>query len=134
MPTGKPRDRAKQSAGKRITPPARATTAHEARAEIKMGMRHLEKSLAEIRRGLRTTERQIAADAHRHIRELRKQGRGQLSALRSRQHEAVRTLKQLSETADASWSDIKRSADAMLADARTTAASVVERFRNALTA
>ncbi|MBI3767481.1 MAG: hypothetical protein HY271_03180 [Deltaproteobacteria bacterium] len=41
-------------------------------------------------------------------------------------------LRGLSTAAGASWQEIQQSADSILADARATASSVVERFRGAL--
>jgi len=41
-------------------------------------------------------------------------------------------LKRLAAAAESSWRDVKQSADSLLADARATAASVIERFRKAL--
>ncbi len=106
----------------------------EARAaygEIQQGVKDLEKSMAEIRRGLRKAEQKIAADARMRIRELRKDAHAQLGVLKTKQREALQTLKKLSAAAGESWQDIKRSADSFLGEARATAASVVERFRNA---
>jgi predicted nucleic acid-binding Zn-ribbon protein len=107
----------------------------EARAaygEIQQGVKDLEKSIAEIQRGLRKAEHKIASDARTRIGALRKDARTQLGVLKSKQRDAARTLKTLSVAAGESWEDIKRSADSFLADARATGASVVERFRSAL--
>ena len=43
--------------------------------EIKQGAKHLEKSIGEIRKGLRKAERQIEADARARVRELRTDAR-----------------------------------------------------------
>ena len=42
------------------------------------------------------------------------------------------SLKNLTAAAGESWREIKQSADAILSDARSAAASVIERFRGAL--
>ena len=44
----------------------------------------------------------------------------------------AKTLKSLRAAAEGSWREVKESADAVLADARATASSVIERFRIAL--
>ena len=116
-------------------PKAVSCLSREARAvygEIQKGVKDLEKSIAEIQRGLRKAEQKVAADARARIRDLRKDARTQLEVLKAKRHDAARTLNKLSGAAGESWEEIKRSADSFLADARTTAASVVERFRSAL--
>ncbi|MBI1814808.1 MAG: hypothetical protein HYR72_07510 [Deltaproteobacteria bacterium] len=118
------------SAGER----ARAAMSREARAaygEIQQGVTHLEKSIAEIQRGLRKAEQKIEADARTRIRELRTDARAQLGVLKTKQREAAATLKHVSAAAGESWQDVKRSADSIFADASITAASVIERFRSA---
>jgi ABC-type transporter Mla subunit MlaD len=104
----------------------------EAYVQLQSGVKSLGKSIAEIRQGLRKAERKIEADARARIRALRQDARTQLAALKSRRRDVTQTLKRLTAAAGGSWEDIKQSADAALADARTTAASVIERFRNAL--
>lgn len=104
----------------------------EAYAQVQSGVRSLGKSIAEIQQGLRKAERKIEADARARIRALRQDARAQLAVLESRRRDVTQTLKRLAAAAGGSWRDIKESADAALADARTTAASVLERFRNAL--
>jgi len=114
---------------------ARTTMSHEARAaygEIHMRDRQLEQSIGEIRRGLGRVERRIEADARARIRDFRNQARAQLTVLKSRRREAARTLKRLSASTGESWREIKQASDSMLADARATATSVIERFRHAL--
>lgn len=114
---------------------ARAVMSREARAaygEIQQGVKHLEKSIAQIQRDARKAERKIESDARAKIGELRKDARTQLAALQSKQREATRILKALSGAAGDAWHDIKHSADAILADAREAAVSVVDRFRRAL--
>jgi len=101
-------------------------------SEVQQGVRHLEKSIGEIQRALRKTERMIEADARARIRGLRKDARAQLGALKSKQREAARILKNVSAAAGGSWQELKQSADAILADARGTAASVIDRFRRSL--
>ena len=104
----------------------------EAYMQLQSGAKSLGKSIAEIQQGLRKAERKIEADARARIRGLRQDARTQLAALKSRRRDVAQTLKRLGAAAGGSWEDVKQSADAALADARTTAASVIERFRNAL--
>lgn len=121
----------------RGAPRARAKLSPEAQAaygEIRQGVAHLEKSIAEIQRGLRKAERKIEADARARARELRKEARVQLDALKAKQREVVRSLKSLPAAAGDSWREIKASADSILADARVTTAAVVDRFRGAFRA
>ncbi len=113
----------------------RAAMGREARAaysEIDKGVKGLGKSIDEIKRGLIRAEKKIEADAKLRIRDLRKEANAQLKTLQGSQREAARTLKSLSAAAGESWQEIKISADGILSDARTTAASVVEKFRKAL--
>ena len=79
-------------------------------AEVEKGVKHLGKAMSEVQQGLRRAERKIEADARLRIR----------------------TLRSLATAAEGSFQDVKRSADTLLAEARTTAASVVERLRSAL--
>jgi ElaB/YqjD/DUF883 family membrane-anchored ribosome-binding protein len=111
---------------------ARKGMSREARAaygEIQQGVKNLEKSITEIRRGVGKAERKIEADARARIRELRKDAAAQLALLKRKQRDAGRVLKRVSAAAGESWESIKQSADTILADARATATSVVERFR-----
>jgi len=132
MATKAPR---KRSAASRSSRRAGASLSPEARAaygEIRQGVAHLEKSIAEIRRGLRKAEKKIEADARARVRELRREAQTQLGVLKAKQREAARSLKDLSAAAGESWRDIKQSADGILGGARSTAASVIDRFRSAL--
>lgn len=104
----------------------------DAYKQLQHGVNGLGKSIVEIQRDLRKAERRIEADARARITELRQDARKQLAVLKSRRSEVTRTLKRLAAAAGESWRDIKHSADAGLADARAIAASVIERFRNAL--
>jgi len=106
--------------------------AQAAYGEIRQGVKHLEKSIAEIQRGLRKAEHKIEADARARIRELRKDARAQLNLLKSNQSAAARSLKNLSAAGGESWREVKPSADSILADGRATAAAVADRFRSAL--
>jgi len=120
----------------RKTSRAKKAMAPEARAaygEIKQGLGHLEKSIGEVQRGLRRAEQKIEADARARVRELRREGRAQLGVLKAKQRDAARVLRNLSTAAGTSWQEVKQSADAILADARGTAASVFERLRSAFT-
>ncbi len=101
-------------------------------AQVETGVRSLGKSIAEIQQGFRKAERKIEADARSRIRELRQEAKTQLAGLQSKQHEVAKTLRSLGKAAEGSWQDVKETADAVLAEAKTAAASVVERFRNAL--
>jgi len=113
--------------------PALPPEAKAAYGEIKQGIGHLEKSIGEIQRGLRKAEQKIEADARARVRELRKESRAQLDVLKAKQRDAVRVLKNLTTAAGTSWQELKQSADAILADARGTAASIYERLRAAFT-
>jgi len=100
-------------------------------AEIERGVKHLEKSIGEIQRGLRAAEQKLEADARARIRALRKDARTQVSVLKSKRREAATVLKRVSSAASGSWDDVKRSVDSVLADTRATAIAVVDRFRSA---
>ena len=113
-------------AQKAMSPEARAMY-----VEIQQGVRHLEKSIGEIQRGLRKAERKLEADARARIRELRTDARTHVSVLRSKQREAAGTLKRASTDATGSWADIKRTVDSVLVEARATAAAAVQRLRSA---
>jgi len=114
---------------------AQTTMSREARATyaaIQQGVKHLEKSIGEIQKGLIKAEHKIEADARVRIRELRKDASTQLGVLKSKQREAASALKRVSSAASGSWEDIKGSVDSVLADIKATATSVVDRFRSAL--
>jgi len=113
-------------------PPALPVEAKAAYGEIQKQVGQLGKSIAEIQKTARKAEQKIEADARSRIRELRKEARVQLDAVESRRREASQTLKNLTTAAGESWREIKQSADAILSDARATAASVIERLRGAL--
>lgn len=122
-------------AGKRRTRSGLGRVPPEVKAaygEIEGGLRGLGRSIAEIQKGFRKAEGKIEADARARVRALRKEARLQLGVLQSRQREASRTLKNLTTAAEGSWREVKHSADSILADARSVAASVIERFRSAL--
>ena len=89
--------------------------------EIEGGVRDLGKSIA-----------QIEADAKARITALRRDAKTQLAGLRVHERDVVRTLKGLTAAAGESWQDMKTSADGILTEAKTTAASVIDRFRAAL--
>jgi hypothetical protein len=90
------------------------------------------RSVAEIQGALRRAERHIEADARARVRELRKEAQAQLALLRGQRREATRMLRRLSTAAGDSWGDVKKAADRTLADARTLAESMIERFRRAV--
>ena len=106
--------------------------AKAAYSELQKSVNDVGRAIAEIRRNARRAEQKIEADARLRIRALRKEARGQLTQLQSRQREASHTLKQLSGAAGDSWREIKYSADSIVADARAVAARALERFRGAL--
>ena len=125
-----------QKGSKAKSAPQRLQTAmsREARAtyaEIQQGIKHLEKSIGEIQRGLLKGEQKLEAEARTRIRQLRKEARTHMSVLKSKQREAAAALKRVSTTASGSWEEIKRTVDSVLTDARATATSVVDRFRSA---
>jgi hypothetical protein len=114
---------------------AKSAVARRRRAaygEIKRGVAHLEKSIGEIQKGLRDAERQIESDARRRIRALRKDASGELASLRRRHREVARILDRVSAAAEGSWKQVKKTADATLADATDAATSLVKRLKKAL--
>ena len=66
------------------------------------------------------------------VRELKTLARTQLASLKAKQRDASRAVRSLTTAADVSWQEIKQSADAILADARGTAASIIDRLRTAI--
>lgn len=129
--------KARTKRSRAISAPRRAkqVLTREARAmyaEIKRSVRHLETSIGEIQQELRRAERTLEADARARIAEVRKDARAHLRVLKSKKREAAGTLKRVSAAAGGSWTDIKRTVDSVLVDARATAAAAVKRFRSAL--
>jgi hypothetical protein len=100
--------------------------------EIETGVKHLEKSIAEIQKGLVRAEKKIEKDARAKIASLRKEARGQLGTLKTMQRRATAVLDRLSSTADESWHEVVASGQSIMKDARKTANSVVMRFRKAV--
>lgn len=100
--------------------------------EIEGGVRDLGKSITQIQQGLLKAERRIEADAKARIAALRRDAKTQLAGLRVHERDVSRTLKGLTVAAGESWQEMKHSADGILTEAKTTAASVIERFRAAL--
>lgn len=117
----------KSRRGPTLTPPMKA-----AYGDIKQGVRHVEKSIAEVQKGLRKAEKAIEAQARKRIRELRKEAKGQLASLKAKRREATHLGKNLRAAADESWQDVKQSADRVLADARALASAIADRIRTAL--
>jgi hypothetical protein len=113
--------------GRSMSPEAKA-----AYAQVESGVRSLGKSIDEIQRGLRKAERRIEADARARIRLLRKEARAQMATLQEKRNAVTKRLRSLGSAAEGSWRDVKESADVMLAEGKSVAASVMERFRNAL--
>ena len=133
MATKKATTRAKKTRPARRAVLPKSPEARAAHGEIQQGLRNLGKSIGEIQRGLRRAERQIQADARKRIAELRKEGRAQLVALNAKGREVATSLKQALPLAETSWEDLKHSADAVLGDARSAAASFASRIRDAIT-
>jgi hypothetical protein len=102
------------------------------RVDVEKGVDQLARSVEKIQVSLRRTEQKIEADARNRIRKLRKDARQQLSMLRGHKREADRILTRLSTAGRESWGDLKRAAYRALADARTVADSMAERFRRAV--
>ena len=112
--------------------PTMSREARAARAEIQKGVDRVARSVAQIRVALERAERRIEADARDRIRVLRREAKAQVAVLRARRREATLTLRRLSSAAGDSWRDVKKAADRTLDEARTTAESVITRFRGAL--
>lgn len=100
--------------------------------DIKQGIKHVERSIGEVQKGLRKAEKAIEADAKLRIRQLRKEGKTQLAALKSKRKEAAHLIKNLSAAAEGSWQDVRRSAEQVLAEATATASGIADRIRAAL--
>jgi hypothetical protein len=96
--TGSKTTSASQRGGAAISRAKRA-----AYGEIKQGVKHLEKSIGEIQRGLHKAEQQIDADARARVRELRKDAHTQLAVVKGKQREVLRILKNVSAAAEGSW-------------------------------
>ena len=114
---------------------ASATISREKRAarnQIQLGVKRLERAIAEIQKGLRKAERTIESDARARVRALRRDARAQLTALKGRHRDVARILGKVSSAAEGSWQQVKQSADSILADAVNSAASLVERLKKAL--
>jgi len=111
----------------RLSPAGKA-----AYGDIKQGIRHVEKSIGEVQKGLRKAEKAIEADAKARIRELRKEGKVQLNALRTKRKEATRLMKDLSAAAEDSWHVIQKGAEQVFDDARAAAGTVADRIRAAI--
>jgi hypothetical protein len=102
--------------------------------EIESGVQNLEKSIAEIRKGAIRAEKKIEADAHRQIRELRKEARTHLGTIDGARRDAGRRLNRLAAGADESWREIKEAADTILKEATRTASSVLRRLKRTVAA
>ena len=122
----------RSAGGKRRGGPAMSPAEKAAYVEVKQGIRHVERSIGEVRKGLRKAERAIQADARLRVRELRKEAKTQLASLEAKRRDAARLMKNLSAAAGGAWQDVKQSADQVLADARATASSIADRLRAAL--
>jgi hypothetical protein len=115
-------------ATRRVAAPPR----EQAQGQLQRAVREIEKAIVDVQRGLASAERRIEADARRRIRGLQKEGRAQMRALEARRREATRLLGRLSAAAGGSWDDVSKTVQTMAGEARTAAASIVERFRSAL--
>jgi hypothetical protein len=100
--------------------------------EMKTRADQVTRSLAQIQAALRSTERKIEKDARERIRQLRKEAKKQAAVARGHQREAQRIIQRLSIAGEESWGDMKRAAYRAVADARTVADSLRDRFRRAL--
>jgi hypothetical protein len=121
------KNRTKGLGSQRLSPAEKA-----AYVDIKQGLKHVEKSIGEVQKGLRKAEKAIEADAKMRIRQLRKEGKTQLAALKSKRKEAVQLIKNLSAAAEGSWQDVRLSAEQVLADATATVNGIADRIRAAL--
>jgi hypothetical protein len=119
--------RKKSSPVKKLSPAEKA-----ALGDIKMAIKHVEKSIGEVQKGLRKAEKAITADAKARIRELRKEGKAQLSTLQAKRKQAGQLMKNLSAAAEDSWNEIRQSAEQVLTDAKATGNSIADRLRAAL--
>jgi hypothetical protein len=119
--------RTKTSRSSRMSPEAKV-----AYAQVAGGLRNLGKAISEIQQTFRQAERRIQADARRRIRALRHEADIQLRTLRARRRDVARILQNLAAAAEGSWGDIQQAAESILAEARSTAAGIVERVRRAL--
>jgi len=121
-----------KSGGRKRRGPVMSPAEKTAYAEIKQGLKHVEKSIGEVQKGLRRAEKAIEADAKARARNLRKEAKVQIATLKTKRREVAQLMKNLSAAAEGSWQDVKQSADQVLADARATANGIVERIRTAL--
>jgi hypothetical protein len=111
----------KRTAKRPVSMAARATSAMSKEAkmaygEIAGGVKHLERSIAEIQRGLVRAEKKIERDARAKVRELRKDARVQLGNLKSTKREAGRMLKRLGVAA---WRPMSRGSKSKKAATRS---------------
>ena len=84
--------------------------------EMQQGVRRLEVSIGDVRAGLHFAERSIRHQARERILGLRREAAEQLRGLRSRQREAAGKLARVGDAADESWSEIRASFDAIVAE------------------
>lgn len=125
--------KSKKSAKKKSrSGPALSPAEKAAYGDIKLGIKHVETAIGEVQKGLRKAEKAIQADAKQRVRELRKEAKLQLAAVKDKRREAARLMRSLSVAAEGSWQDVKQGADQALADARATASGIAERIRSAL--
>lgn len=113
--------------GKKLSPAEKVAV-----GDIKQGIKHVERSIGEVQKGLRKAEKAITADAKARIRELRKEGRAQLTSLQAKRKQAAQLMKNLSAAAEDSWNEIRQSADQVLTDAKATGSNIADRLRAAL--
>lgn len=102
------------------------------RVDVEKGVDRLARSVDLIQVSLRRAEKKIETDARKRIGQLRKDARKQLVVLRGHKREADRIVTRLSTASQNSWGDLKRAAYRALADARTVADAMTERFRHAV--
>ncbi len=109
-----------------------ARSARHIHVDVEKGVNQLARSVDRIQVSLRRTEQKIEADARKRIGKLRKDARKQLAVLRGHKRDADRILTRLSTAGQGSWGDLKRAAYRALADARTVADAMADRFRRAV--
>ena len=87
---------------------------------------------AAVSRETRIAYGEIQRDAGARIRKLQMDARRQLATLKGRHREVARILDRVTSAAEGSWRQVKKSADAVLADAVNIAASLVKRLKKSL--
>ncbi len=124
----------KKSARPAKKPPApKSLEERAAHFEIQQGLKTLGKTISELQKGMKSAEREIEADARRRIAALRKEGREQLDAINAKGRDIAGSLRKASAAAETSWDDLKRSAEVLIAEARSAAVTFASRIRDVIT-